>query len=114
GTIVRDMELERVAALGREDVNVPVAVPESVLDEVPEGLLEAHAVAVEPSAAAVDLDLPSVVPCAPLEAGGDSLDEHVDVDDFRPQRQDAAVDPGEEQQILGELCQPVDLLSRRP
>ena len=91
---------------------MPVA--ESVLDEVPEGLLEPHSVAAEERAAAVDRDPPPVVPCTPLEAGRDAFDESVDVHDFRAQREDAAVDPGEEQQVLGELRQPVDLLARGP
>src|SRR5437868_10584838 len=88
-------------------------MPQRVLDKICKRLLEPQPVARDSQAAAVDLERAPRLVRAALESDGDGLEQLVDVRLLEAHRQHAAVEPGEQQEVLREPAEPVALFAHR-
>jgi len=78
--LVCDVDLDAHLALRREEPNGPRAVPERVLDQVPERLPETEPVGYDRETTAVDLDMATRLLSAALKSGRDPVEELIDND----------------------------------
>src|SRR5262249_32602800 len=88
-------------------------VPERVVDEVPERLLEANPIAAHlDSRGSRRLDLPPCFGHAPFEAGDDRCEQRRDLDPLSAKLQLALVRARDQEEILGQLNESLCFLRR--
>ncbi len=97
----------------REQVDPAGAVRERVLEQVCERLLDAHGIGIDDVGRRAYVDVPCSLVRPSREAIGDACEELVDRDVLRPDRQCALIGPGDQEEILRELREPVRLLCGR-
>ena len=109
------MQLDRPVSIACSELDRAGPVAERVVDEIRERLAEASRVAQEcEPIGAFHLDRPTLVGCAALEAAGRARQELAGVELLVPDREPSLVRARHEQQVLGELDEPVGLHRCRP
>jgi len=107
--VVHHVQLECVPLARCADPDRARSVAQRVLDEVAERLLQSKAIDPKLDVRRADLERPAGIPRPPLEASGDALEQLVEGDLVEPQGQLPLVGACEEQEIRGQLGQPVGL-----
>ena len=113
GALVHDVQHDPVGIVDSCEADCSGTVPQRVLNEIAERLLDARPVELGVQAASVGLDPPPRLARPPLVPHSNPVQQNCELDRLRAKPQDTLVEPREEQQILCELRQPVSLLADR-
>jgi hypothetical protein len=114
GAFVGDVELEGAVRSRNGESNLAVAVAECILDEVGESLLEAETIAVQ-RLAGLDPTRDRSSRClgSPLEASRHRGEQVSGIERLEAKRQPPPLEARDQEEVFGELRQPIDILSRR-
>src|SRR5207237_1768625 len=110
---VGDVELDESVPVFRAQPNRAAAVTERVLDERSERLLDAQPVHVDRNARRRSLDRATGTMGAGREAERHAFEQFGHRNGLAAERQRVLVQPGDQEQVLGELRESVDLLADR-